>query len=112
MARIQGGVLKEVGEDEPLTAAETAEELMAIAIANIEEVSLHGATLKEWKVLSNGMGFDLHFTVPLSEVPNLVGLTPFLQKLVEIKVTRYSRGLRQVEEENDGVNWKGVDDDG
>lgn len=73
-------------------------------------VHLHGATLKEWKVLPNGMGFDLHFTVPLEEVPNLVELTPFLQRICELEVTRYSRGLRAVEEEDDGVNWKGVDD--
>lgn len=74
-------------------------------------VALHGATLKTWNVMANGMGFDLHFTVPLGEVAKLTEMTPFLQRLVEVKVTRYSRGLRAaVPEADDGVNWLGVDD--
>lgn len=97
-------------------AAETTSEALADGIVEVysapseDVVSLHGATLKEWKVLPNGMGFDLHFTVPLSEVPQLVGLTPFLQRICEVQVTRYRRGLRAEEEEDDGVNWKGIDD--
>lgn len=75
-----------------------------------ETITVHGATLKTWNVMANGTGFDLHFTVPLTEVENLVDLTPFLQRLCEIQVTRFSRGLRRDVVEEDDVNWLGVDD--
>jgi hypothetical protein len=92
------------------SAVETLERLGWTAETIDGEVMLHGATLKTWNVLANGQGFDLHFTVPLTEVPNLVAMTPFIQRLVEVKVTRYSRGLRRDEPSDDGVDWLGVDD--
>jgi len=80
-----------------------------VGVIGEEVTSLHGATLKHFSVSPNGSGFDVHFLVPLTEVENLVPLTAMLMKLCEIKVTRYSRGLRDIPEEDNEVNWRGID---
>jgi len=41
--------------------------------------------------MSNGMGFDVHFTVPLNEMDKLPALTTALQRMVDIDVTRYNK---------------------
>lgn len=90
--------------------SEHGEYVQSLIDAGEEVVTLHGATLKTWNVMANGMGFDLHFTVPLGEVAKLTDMTAFLQRLVEVQVTRYSRGLRVDQNADDGVNWAGIED--
>lgn len=60
-------------------------------LADLSTVSLRGCTLKTYAAMANGGGFDVHFIVPLSEKDNLPALTDYLQRLCEIRVTKYSR---------------------
>lgn len=80
----------------------------AVVRANIpgeEIVTLSGATLASFKVMGNGMGFDVHFTVPLQEAEKLPSLTLVLQRLCDIRVTRFSRSQRARADV-----WEGTDD--
>lgn len=60
-------------------------------LADLTVVVLHGATLKSYAAMANGGGFDVHFIVPLTEKDNLPALTDYLQRLCEIRVSKYSR---------------------
>jgi len=59
--------------------------------AGEEIVTLDGCTLANFKLMATGLGFDVHFTVPLSEKEKLPTLTDALQRSVTVKVSRYSR---------------------
>ena len=63
--------------------------------AGEEIVTLEGCTLANYKLMATGLGFDVHFTVPLSEKDKLPALTDALQRSVTVKVTRYSRRKSQ-----------------
>lgn len=54
-------------------------------------VLLRGCTLANYKLMGNGMGFDVHFTVPLNESEKTPALVTALQRMVDIEVTRYNR---------------------
>lgn len=56
-----------------------------------EIVSLDGCTLANYKLMSTGLGFDVHFTVPLSEKEKMSDLVDAFQRSVTVRVSRYSR---------------------
>ncbi len=54
-------------------------------------VFLRGATLANQKLLTNGLGFDIHFTIPLTEKHKIPDLLNALQRMVDIDITRYDK---------------------
>lgn len=113
MARVGAGDLR------PMTPSDAA------ALSNIDEVEtgavfetrpvihMHGATLASFKVMQNGLGFDVHFTVPLVEADTLPDLTTYLQRLCEVRVAPFSRKKGVMVQEDDeewGDPWGGRDD--
>ncbi len=73
------------------------------------EITMHGVTLSSFKVMANGLGFDVHFTVPLAEAGHLPALSLYIQRLCELKVTKFSRrAVRAVSDDDDDV-WSGSD---
>lgn len=54
-------------------------------------VFLRGCTLAHYKLMATGVGFDVHFTVPLNQKDKLPDLTDALQRMVDIDITRYDK---------------------
>lgn len=54
-------------------------------------VTLNNATLQSFKLMANGLGFDIHFTIALDQSDKLEALTAALQRVVTVEISRYSR---------------------
>lgn len=72
-------------------------------------VTLNNATLQSFKLMANGLGFDIHFTIALDQSDKLEALTAALQRVVTVEVSRYSRrASRDTSRDTNRKGYEGV----
>jgi hypothetical protein len=79
------------GVDDPELAEEVAETRGADGILDDDIACLQRCTLTSFSLLRTGLGVELKFTMPLSEIDKLPAVSKALQRLVDISVTRHRR---------------------